>query len=188
MPAALSASCVLVTTSTFGGSAGAARFWPADAVTGSIKVTARLTRAGPRTLVLIPLPLRPIPLRCATGETTRIVAAVSRLGRDDNCCGVHRIGREAATGTFLEGRWAASGAHPDQSASQGWDLISGAAPIGGFAVLGLHAAPCRYPHSLRFACLRPRPSPAPSSPVRPSHASTPTRRRPSSRSPPRRKV
>lgn len=47
MPAALSASCVLVTTSTFGGSAGAARFWPADAVTGSTNITARLATARP---------------------------------------------------------------------------------------------------------------------------------------------
>src|SRR3954470_21587166 len=189
MPAALSASCVLVTTSTFGGSAGAARFWPADAVTGSIKVTARLSRAGPRTLVVIPLPLLPCRFRCATGETTRIVAAVSSAGREGNCCAVHQIGQPPRPDTFLEARGGRPAAlRRDESASQGSDLISGAAPIGGLAALGLHAAPCRYAHSLRCACSRFWPWSAPSSPDRPSHGSTPTRRRPRSRSPSRPKV
>jgi hypothetical protein len=139
MPAALSASCVLVTTSTFGGSAGAAFFWRADAVTGSISTTARLSRAGPRTLDLIPLPLRDP--RVSLRERRNY--AHDRRGvktgvLKKSLCGSPNCGAVARAAL----------------ASQGWDLISGAAPIGGFAALGLHAAPCRYAHSLRCACSR----------------------------------
>src|SRR5689334_14224536 len=93
MPAADSASCELVTTSTLAGSAAAA-FGRADAVAGTTR--ARLIRARPTLLLLIHLSLGPYVVRACISlwrSKARLVAgkrfptSVQRTSRSLEFCG-----------------------------------------------------------------------------------------------------